>query len=196
MSSNFDIKPQRFDRLDYIYKLFVVIALSITATMLASDIIIPILISAFLSVVLLPVVNRLEKKLSLTLSVTIVLIFTFILFAGSMWIIGKQLANLVQDLPDLQTRFEAFVNKTSDQIELTLGFSAKEQTQLLKDGLTAASSYLTNLVVSTTNTLSLLVQIPIYIFLFLIYRDKFRDFFVSLLPSDDALGWKKDIENV
>src|SRR5690349_5582472 len=94
-----------FDRLDYTYKLFVIVALIITGTVLARDIVIPILLSGFLAVILLPLVSRLQRKLSLTLSVIIVLTVTFLILAGSMWIIGDQLTRLVQDLPNLENKF-------------------------------------------------------------------------------------------
>lgn len=185
-----------FDRLDYIYKLFVIIALSITATILAKDIVVPILISALLSIIFLPVVNRLQKKLSLTFSVIIVLIFTFLIFAGFIWIVGDQLARLVQDLPNLETKFNNLVDNVSNQLRSLLGMSQAEQSQMVKDGLKEISTYATNLLVSTTNTLSLLVQIPIYMFLFLIYRDRFKAFFLSLIPESTENTWKHDVESV
>lgn len=58
-------QTETFDRLDYTYKLLVIIALVITASLLASDIVVPILISAILAIVLLPVVKRFEKKCQL-----------------------------------------------------------------------------------------------------------------------------------
>jgi len=189
-----DSKP--FNRLDYIYKLFAIIALSITAAILARDIVIPILISAFLSVILLPVVTWLQKKLSLTLSVMIVLFFTLVIFAGTVWIIGDQLSKLVQDLPNLENKFNALVDNASNEMRSILGMSRAEQNQMEREVLKEASSYITNLLISTTNTISLIIQIPIYIFLFLIYRDRFKAFFISLLPQSEELNWKKDVEGV
>lgn len=189
-----DSKP--FNRLDYIYKLFAITALSITAAILVRDIVIPILISAFLSVILLPIVNWLQKKLSLTLSVIIVLFFTLLIFAGAVWIIGDQLTRLVQDLPNLENKFNTLVDNVSNQLRSLLGMSKAEQNQMVKEALREVSTHATNLVVSTTNALSLLIQIPIYIFLFLIYRDRFKAFFISLLPQSDENTWKKNIESV
>lgn len=185
-----------FNRLDYIYKLFMIIALVITAAILARDIVIPILLSAFLSIILMPFVNRLHKKLSLTLSALIVLVITFLVFVGVVWIIGDQLTRLVQDLPNLESKFNTLVDNVSNQLRSLLGMSKADQSQMVKEALKEVSTYVTNLVVSTTNTLSLLIQIPIYIFLFLIYRDRFKAFFISLLPQSDELAWKKDIEGV
>jgi predicted PurR-regulated permease PerM len=39
------------------------------------------------------------------------------------------------------------------------------------------------------------VQVPIYIFLFLLYREKFRQFFESLNPGSE-MHWKKEVEGV
>jgi predicted PurR-regulated permease PerM len=185
-----------FDRLDYIYKLFMIIALSVLATVLAADIIIPLLIAAFLSIVLLPVVRWLEKKLSLTLSVIIVLIVSLIVFIGIMWIIGNQLTMLITDLPNLENRYTALVDSVSARLQSGLGINEDEQMGMFKESLKGASGYVTNVLLSTTNTLSLIIQIPIYIFLFLIYRDRFKKFFLSLLPHSEELTWKKDIDNV
>ena len=184
-----------FNRLDYIFKLSVIIALAIIASVAAADIIIPILISAFLAVILLPVVNFLQRKLSLTISVIVVLLLTFIIFSGSLWIIGDQLSNLIQDLPNLEHKFNTLVDNVSNQIRSLMGLSRAEQNQMEREFLKEASSYITNLLVTTTNTLSLLIQIPIYIFLFLIYRDRFKAFFISLFPNGD-FTWRKDIETV
>ncbi|MFZ2905087.1 MAG: AI-2E family transporter [Cyclobacteriaceae bacterium] len=185
-----------FNRLDYIYKLSVIIALMIVAAWVASDIIIPILISAFLSVILLPAVNWLEKKLSLTVSVIIVLFFTFLIFSGILWLIGDQLTQLVKDLPDLESKFTLLIDQVSNRLHSMLGLSIADQSMMVRDALKVVSSYATNLLVSTTNTLSLLIQIPIYIFLFLIYRDRFKAFFISLIPKNFESTWKKDIESV
>lgn len=185
-----------FDRLDYIFKLFMIIALSILATVLAADIVIPLLIAGFLSIVLLPIVKWFEKKLSLTLSVTIVLILSLIFFIGTMWIIGKQLTNLITDLPNLENKYEALVDNVSTRLQTSLGMNEDEQMRMVKESLKKATVHVTNLLVSTTNTLSLIIQIPIYIFLILIYRDRFKKFFLSLLPHSEDLTWRKDINNV
>lgn len=185
-----------FNRLDYVFKLFVVIALVITAVTLAQDIVIPLLLSAFLAVILLPVVNRLQRRLSLTLSVSIVLVVTLLILVGAIWIIGDQLSRLADDLPNLENKFNHLVDTVSNEVRSLLGMSRAEQNQMEREALKEVSTYFTNLLLSTTNTISLLIQIPIYIFLFLIYRDRFKTFFRSLFPESNEVMWKSDVENV
>ena len=185
-----------FDRLDYTYKLLVVIALIITAIILAKDIVIPMAVAGLLSIVMLPLVKRLEKrKFGTAFSIAIVLLATIIILGLFIWLIVNQIVGLVNDLPNLQTKFETFVAQTSRTLNRDFGISVIEQNKMLGELMKGISTYLGDILLSTTNAISTLVQIPIYIFLFLVYRTKFRDFFLSLIASDN-LVWKKDVERV
>src|SRR5688572_20780936 len=189
------LKP--FDRLDYIYKLFVVIALTITATILASDIVVPLAAAAFLSVVMLPIVKKLErKKLGPSFSIIIVLAGTVVILSLLIWLVVDQVVGLVNDLPNLQAKFENYINSVSNTLRRDFGVSLSDQNKFLAEAVKTGGAYLGDVLVSTTNTLSVLIQIPIYIFLILIYRDKFKDFFLSLIPGDSEFIWKKDMEKV
>ena len=188
--------PKPFDRLDYTYKLFVVIALTITATVLASDIIIPLAFAAIIAIVMLPLVKKLERRgLGTALSITLVLLVTVVVMVLFVWLIVDQVFALVNDLPNLQVRFESYVNQISGTLRRDFGISTSEQNKMVTEAMKSVSLYLGDILLTTTNTLSTLIQIPIYIFLFFIYRSKFRDFFYAILPPD-KLGWRKDAENV
>jgi putative heme transporter len=191
-----NMEERPFNRLDYTYKVLMVIALIIMGVILARDIVIPLMIAGILTVVLIPIVKKMEKKISPTLAITIVLLSTFTVFILVGILIVNQLASLVQDLPSLETKFNSWIDQISSSLQSELGMSVKEQNQLLKNSLTTLGGYATGLLSATTNVISLLIQIPIYIFLFLIYRDRFKSFFKSLLSEKDELTWKKDVENV
>jgi predicted PurR-regulated permease PerM len=190
-----NLKP--FDRLDYTYKLFVVVALSIALIIVAKDIVVPMAFAAFLSVVMLPAVRKLErKKIGTGLSISIVLFGTVLIVGLLIWLVVDQVVGLINDLPNLQSKFETSVNQLSRTLRRDFGISTSEQNKLLGESVRNVSVYLGDILISTTNTLSILVQIPIYIFLILIYRDKFKDFFLSLIPGDEEFAWKKDMERV
>jgi putative heme transporter len=190
-----NLKP--FDRLDYTYKLFVVVALSIALVIVAKDIVVPMAFAAFLSVVMLPAVRKLErKKIGTGLSISIVLFGTVLIVGLMIWLVVDQVVGLINDLPNLQSKFETSVNQLSRTLRRDFGISTSEQNKLLGESVRNVSVYLGDILISTTNTLSILVQIPIYIFLILIYRDKFKDFFLSLIPGDEEFAWKKDMERV
>jgi putative heme transporter len=185
-----------FDRLDYTYKLLVVTALIITGTILAKDIVIPMILAGLLSIVMLPVVKKLEdRKIPTALSITLVLFATVIILGLFIWLAIDQIAGLLIDLPNLQTKFETFVTQISGRLRRDFGISTIEQNKMVAEGMKNVSLFLGDVILSTTNVISAFVQILIYIFLFLIYRDKFRDFFLDIINTEE-LGWKKDVDRV
>lgn len=185
------------DRLDYLYKLLIVIALLITATILAADIVIPMAFAAFLSVMMLPAIKRMEKrKIGTALSITIVLVATMVIMALLMWLVVNQVVSLINDLPNLQVRFESSLDQLSTMLLSDFGISTAEQKKLLGEFMRTVSFYLGDVLLTTTNAISTLIQIPIYIFLFLIYRSRFKQFFISLSPRYEELGWHRDVERV
>jgi predicted PurR-regulated permease PerM len=187
----------RFDWLGYIYKLMVVSALTITFVILCRDIIIPFAFAAFLAVLVLPLVKRLERKTGLTWAVTIILIGSIIVFGLLGWLLVNQIINLANDLPNLTNKFEQFEKQVRDTLESKFDVVLPKTILMAKEGAKAVSGYVGDFLLSTTNTISTLIQIPIYLFLILIYREKFKQFFLSVVPDkNEELAWKKDIENV
>ena len=181
-----------WNRLDYIFKLMVILALAIYGTILLRDIVIPLAFAIFLALVLLPVVKKIERRTGTTLAVTIVVVGGTILFGLLTWLLINQIIGLVNDLPNLQERANTFVNEIKGLMWSELNIDQADLNQMVQDFLKGVSVYLGALLLTTGNTLATIVQIPIYMFLLLIYRDKFKKFFVSLFPrNDEELLWKK-----
>jgi putative heme transporter len=192
-----DHSPKAFNRLDYIYKLLVIVALSITGLILASDIVVPLAFAGLISVVMLPVIRRLEHRgVNTALAIALVLFVTIVLMVFFTWLALNQVIGLINDLPNLQAKFESYVNHVSNILRDEFNIGLTDQTKLLNDLARTTSGYLADLFIGTTNTLSVIIQIPIYIFLFLVYRDKFKIFFLQLLPRSDYTPWKKEVEKV
>jgi predicted PurR-regulated permease PerM len=190
-------KAKTFDRLDYLYKLFVVITLLIVGAIVAKDIIIPLAFAGLLSIVVLPLVKKMEQRgIPTALAITIVLIITISALALILWLVIIQVANLVNDLPDLQVRFENFLDQLSRFARNSFNISRVEQNKLISEAMHNISSYLGTILLTTSSTIAKLIQVPIYVFLFLIYRDKFKNFFIELLPGKTEFVWKRDIERV
>jgi putative heme transporter len=191
------MKIKTFDRLDYLYKLLVVLALVITAVILCKDIVIPIAFAGLFAVVMLPLVKRIERRTGTTWAVVIVLFGSLIVFGFLGWMLVNQIINLANDLPNLESKLEQFIDQTSQAVNQRFGISSPDQKKMIQDFLKSITAYMGAVLLTTTNTVSTLIQIPIYIFLLLIYREKFKLFFLSFVPDDnDELVWKKEIENV
>jgi predicted PurR-regulated permease PerM len=182
-------------RLDSIFKIMVVLAIGIYGLVLVRDIVLPIVFAAIFSVVLAPIAKRVEAKTGRILSIIIVLIGAFTLMALLTWFVIAQISSLVASLPDLESQYDAFINSITNSLSQEFNISTEEQGKLMKDGITSLSALATNLVASTGYLAYFFVQVPIYIFLILLYREKFRQFFETLNPGSE-MHWKKDMEGV
>jgi putative heme transporter len=183
------------NKLDSIYKSLMVVALVITGLILTKDIVMPIAFAALFSVVLLPLVKRFEKKLGRIFSIAVVLMIVFLVMGLVSWFVVAQLSSLTQSLPDLEGKFDALINTVQQQANELLHINSKEQTQILKDGLKDLSTYVGTVLLSTSYFAYFFIQVPIYIFLFLLYRERFKDFLLELRPGSD-LKWKDEIQVV
>jgi putative heme transporter len=183
------------NRLDSIYKSLMVLAIVVTGLILTKDIVMPIAFAALFSVVLLPLVKRFEKKTGRIFSIVLVLLIAFSVMILVSWFVVAQLSSLAQSLPDLEDKFYGLINSTSDRVTEWLKIDTHEQTQILQDGLKNMSTYLGTLLLSTSYFAYFFIQVPIYIFLFLLYRERFKDFLLAIRPGSE-LKWKDEIQVV
>ena len=187
-------KTQSTAQLDRVYKSLVILALVVIGVVLLKDIIIPLAFATLLAIVLLPIERRIEKKTGRIFSIIIVLLCVFLIMGLISWFIVSQLTSLVDSLPGLEERFYAALEEASNTLQ-RFHISTNEQTGYLKEGLQQMSSYLAELLLSTSYLAYFFVQVPIYIFLFLLYREKFKVFFLSF-TSGSELIWQKEVEGV
>jgi predicted PurR-regulated permease PerM len=185
-------KPRQLDQL---YKLLVVIAITVTGIVLMRSIIIPLAFAALFALVLNPIAQRIERKVGRVPSICVVLIGSLVVFGLIVWFVVGQLKDLVQSLPDLEEKFLSWVRTINQFIEAQFNMSTDEQTVMLTDALKNLSVYMGEVLYSTSYLAYFFIQVPIYIFLFLLYREKFREFFLAF-DQGGELKWKKDIDGV
>lgn len=184
-------RPSRLDRL---YKGMVVTALGILAIVLLKDIVVPIAFAALFAIILNPVAVRIERRTGTIFSIIIVLLALLILLFMTGWLVVNQLTSLAERLPLLEEKFFNMVTAASSQLH-GFGIGVDEQIGLLKEGAKNLSAYTGKVLLSTSYLAYFMVQVPIYIFLFLLYRSKFREFFLAY-NNDSSMKWKSDIEGV
>jgi predicted PurR-regulated permease PerM len=184
------------ERLDFLYKFLIICALSIALLILAKDIFIPLAFAGLIAIAVLPLVKRLEKKIRPIGAIVLVLLGTLSVLGIIGYLVVNQMVDLVQDLPNLQERFTRLLEEVSTKLTRQFHITSDEQLTLVKDAASALSGLITGLLLSTGNLLSIILQVPIYTFLFLVYRDRFRLFFESLFPKTTQAGFKQQAERV
>ena len=158
--------------------------------LLASDLIMPLILSFFLSLVLLPVCRFLvKKKVPQTIAILLAILLLVIIVALFVWLFFRQINSLVNDFPKIRDNMTMHINNLSAWIEKKGHFSAQQQTQIINEQgnklLNYAGNLLGSVAASATSLLLFFGLIPIYIFFLLYYKNLLLNF-VFLWFRDSA----------
>lgn len=156
---------------------------------IGQGIIMPVLMAFFLSIVLLPVYRFLRsKKFPDALAILLPILLVAVLIAGIVWFFSSQVSRLVADFPQIQKNITAHLNSLSTWINQKTDFSTQEQLKFLKDQsnklLTNAGNVASGAALSLTSAFVFIGLVPIYIYLFLSYKNLLLRFvFIWFEPS-------------
>ncbi len=154
---------------------------------ISQGILIPFAFAILLAVLLLPIAAFIESKgFSRSLSIGIALIIALVVISSIIYFLSSQIAKFVDDIPSIKKHLEDHLISVQNWINATFHISFSEQNiylnnaaEKLKD---SGTGYISSTFFSITETLMLLILLPIYTFLILYYRDLVRRFFYGVFP--------------
>jgi predicted PurR-regulated permease PerM len=155
----------------------------------AKDFLLPMVIAALLSLLLYPVYKKLtEWKIPSILAVIITMLIIVALIVTTALIVSSEIRLLLADISsqsvNINAKFTAIENYVSSHLNMDAdkinGLIDQAKGKLFGVGGDIASGAIS----STTNFLSTVVLIIIYVFCFLLYNKDFRDFAFALLRTE------------
>ncbi|PWT98168.1 MAG: AI-2E family transporter [Bacteroidetes bacterium] len=155
---------------------------------LGRDIIVPFSFSILLAILLLPSVSFLErKKVPKVLAIIVVLIFAMILIAALLYFMTTQMMSFADDLPTIRQHLQDHYLTLQRWIREQFNLTVREQKKLIQDATVkmkdSTPGYIGGAFLSVTQSIMLIVLLPIYTFLMLYYRDMIKKFLVSVFES-------------
>jgi predicted PurR-regulated permease PerM len=149
---------------------------------------VPLVFAGFFSMLLLPLVNRLEqKKWNRALAILTSELVLLGIFSAIMSLLMWELTDLAKDLPSIEKGLAQKINEVKDFVATRFGIARRKQEQLIQNQQEGGSSlamlfsvflgYLGSLL---TNSLLCMI----YIFLFLYYRVHLKNFLLKLVPPE------------
>lgn len=150
-------------------------------------ILIPMAFSLMIAILLNPFVNKLRAwGIPKILAIVIALLTTIIVIAGLMFFISSQVAKFSTNMPILQQRFSELFTEFQLWLQDNYSFSVIKQ----KAMLTEAGSNLKPLIAQTLGTvlgtLSVIVLLPVYIFLILFYKTLILNFLYEIFAEKNS----------
>ena len=167
----------------------------------AKDFLYPVFLAVLFSYLLYPVVKKLEDwGVPRILANFITIITAMALFVGLVVLLYKQLTTFLKDFPTLQQNALQNVDRLQESIEQKFGASDPEDEQWLRhqvnQAVESSGSFVADLLLTMTDTLTTIGLMPVYIFLLLYYRNKFENVIYRQLSSYKHPKAKRIIDDI
>lgn len=162
----------------------------VTVMVIARDVIMPILMAFFISIMLLPVYRFLKrKKVPETLAIVLPILLVALFVGLIIWFFSNQIGILVKDFPQIKANVEQHIDSLSDWISRITKYDNAAQKKFIQDKSDDLMNMGTSLAGSTAVTLSgifvFIGLLPIYIYLMLFYKDIILRFIFMWFRTDD-----------
>lgn len=170
--------------------IYLLLGISIIFFLIATrQLLVPLFLAVLLAYALYPASSRLERFMPRILTNLLLIIFCVILFLGVLIAFGLLLASFSDDLPQIQEQFQANIAVWRELLTERLGIS-DDRIDSLVNNLQGLGQYVGAFFEATANTILILALIPVYAFLLLHYRNKFREFLskVTTPEQEEIVG--------
>ena len=175
---------------EVIQYVFLLIGLSLLVFVLhkLDSILLPIVFSALLSILLLPLAGRLEKSMPRAVAILVTLALLTAALTGLFYLFGSQLGDLREEWPMMKEKIVVYFDQGQQWLSQRFGIKPMSKDELIDSSLSIgknkAGGVLGGVVGSTLDVIGVLTLVPIYIFCFLYYRDHMRQFMFRFVDPD------------
>lgn len=140
------------------------------------DIIMPVIMAFFISIMLLPLYRFLRKyKVPEALAIVLPILVVAIFVGAIVWFFSSQVANLVSDFPQIKKNVSIHLQALSEWVSSVSHYSTKEQIEFINkksnDLLAMAGGMASGAAVTLSSVFVFVGLLPIYIYLILFYKD-------------------------
>ena len=144
-----------------------------------------------------PLSNKLENHhISRVFSSIISVLIIVAIFSGAILLLTAQIGNIGKELPIILIRYEELKLDIQSWINDSLGVTTQQLKVHTSDAFGTAGSFLTSLVKDTITFIGSLFLVLVFIFLFLMQRDKYENFVVMLYKEEKRTRAKEMIDKI
>ncbi len=166
------------------------IVLLVAILFVGRDIIMPIIMAFFISIMLLPIYRFLiKRKFPETLAIIIPILFMLVFIAGIVWFFSAQISILADDFPQIKQNVAKHLQSLKEWVENLTGVKSEKQTAFLRtksdDLLAMGGKAASGAAVTLSGIFVFVGLLPIYIYLILFYKDILLRFSFMWFKTDD-----------
>jgi predicted PurR-regulated permease PerM len=148
---------------------------------------IPFALAGVIAMLLNPVVDWLHaKKINRVVAIAISVVCSILIIAFIGWFIIMQASKVGEDLPQMKVKFEKQFHSFQTFLNNEANISISKQNNLIAKGKENLEPVLTGLAGSVLGSLSVIVLLPVYLFLLLYYKQLILNFIYEIVNDQYA----------
>ncbi|MXV14592.1 AI-2E family transporter [Hufsiella ginkgonis] len=148
------------------------------------DILSPIAFSLIIAILLNPLVNRFQKKMPRALAIAASMLIALVIVSGVIYFLSSQIAHFSDAFPLLKAKFTTVLDDTRKLLQRDFGVSFEKQQQLISDAINSGSAMVGHTLGSALGTLALVFLVPVYVFMFLLYKPLVLNFLYEVFADE------------
>lgn len=154
-----------------------------------ADVLIPLSFAGLIATLLNPLFSRLSRRMPRVVAILVALLIATAVVAGLFYFLSSQIATFSKSLPAIKEKTAGLLSQSQAWLQNRFGVSAEKQVAGLKAQITGGGgmSILTNTLGTVLGLVSVLVLLPIYIFLLLFYKPLILDFLFQVFSEKYSL---------
>ena len=151
------------------------------------DILIPLAFAAIIAILLNPLVNRLSKtRMGKIPAILLSMLLAILVVVAVFYFLSSQISGFAENLPALKVKFSNFLVTVQSWIQQKTGFSISKQLKLIDQAADNSKSLIGGTLNTVIGTVSVLLLLPVYVFLFLFYKSLLLNFFYKVFAEENA----------
>ncbi len=156
---------------------------------IGQGIIVPLIFSFIIAILLNPVVNYLcRRKVNRIVAILISILLLIFCFAVLLYFISSQVIMFGDMLPQLKEKINTLGNQGIQFISEAFNVSYDKLNgwivQMKEEALTAGKSLIGPTIITMGGMIAVLLLLPVYIFLILLYKEMFLEFIARMFPAE------------
>jgi predicted PurR-regulated permease PerM len=151
------------------------------------DIMSPLAFAFLLAILLNPLVNKLQKyKIPHIPAIIVTMLLATVVFLGIFYFLSSQIMHFGENIPELKVKLNSMLGELQHWLQSTFNISIKKQLEMLDEAVNSNKAVVGQTLSAVLSTLSVVLLVPVYVFLFLFYKNLMLNFVYEMFAEKNT----------
>lgn len=147
----------------------------------------PIAFAMIIAILLNPLVNRLQNKnIPHVVSILLSMLLGICVIGSILYFLSSQIVGFSENWPLLKEKFSSLLSELQHWLEQDFGLAIQTQVKMLKDAIDSSNALPGQIFGTALDMLGILLLIPVYVFLFLFYKNLILNFLYEVYAPEHS----------